>query len=266
MIVIDFHTHAFPQHTASKAIDYLSKKAGIKAYTDGTLEGLKRSMKKAEINYSVICNIATRPKHVDAIFSWCNSIKNNENNIISLPSILPNMRDRILWVEKIAKAGFKGIKLHPEYQNFFVDDRNIYELYEAIEEKNMFILFHAGEDSGFRPPFHSCPMRFSKLIRDLPNVKIIIAHMGSYRMYKESEKYILGKNVFIDTSYCLSEIPLEMLKKFFSKHPVERIIFGTDSPWRDQKTCLEYFLSLPFVRDEDKEKILYLNAKNLIKL
>lgn len=266
MIVLDFHTHTFPQYMASKAISYLSEKARIKAYTDGTLEGLKSSMKKAKISYSVICNIATKPKQVEAIFSWCNSIKDNEDGIILLPSIFPDMKDRVLWVEKIAKAGYKGIKLHPEYQDFFVDDRNIYELYEAIEEKNMFILFHAGGDLGFYPPFHSCPKRFSRLIKDFPNMKIVLAHMGSYGMYRETEEYILGKDVFIDTSFCLTEMPLEMLKKFFSKHPVERIIFGTDSPWRDQKAYLEHFLSLPFIREEDKEKILYLNAKNLLEL
>ena len=56
--IIDFHTHAFPENVAARAIPALEKAGHVQAYTDGTSAGLLASMSRAGIDKSVICSIA----------------------------------------------------------------------------------------------------------------------------------------------------------------------------------------------------------------
>ena len=60
-LIIDFHTHCFPDELAMKAVPSLSEKAGIPAMLNGTLSDLKRSMEASCITGSVLLNIATKP-------------------------------------------------------------------------------------------------------------------------------------------------------------------------------------------------------------
>jgi len=66
-MIIDFHTHIFPDKIAEATIEHLQNKANIKPYTDGTLKSLTFSMKNAGIDYSVVLPIATVPKQTESI-------------------------------------------------------------------------------------------------------------------------------------------------------------------------------------------------------
>jgi predicted TIM-barrel fold metal-dependent hydrolase len=59
-------------------------------------------------------------------------------------------------------------------------------------------------------------------------------------------------------------MPVEIIRRFIRKHPIERFIFGTDSPWKDQGKELDYLLSLPFLTDAEKEKIAGANAARML--
>mgnify|MGYP004452568245 CR=1 FL=1 len=49
-MIIDFHTHIFPDAIAQRTIEKLEAAANIKAHSDGTLTGLKTSMQKAGVD------------------------------------------------------------------------------------------------------------------------------------------------------------------------------------------------------------------------
>ena len=66
-MIIDFHTHIFPDEIAPKTIPALEKVSGIKAATDGTLTGLLQSMEQTGVDISVIMPVVTKPAQFDKI-------------------------------------------------------------------------------------------------------------------------------------------------------------------------------------------------------
>ena len=66
-MIIDIHTHTFPDRIARAAIDKLSKAAHAAAFTDASNQSLLSSMEKAGIDLSVIAPVATSPAQVEKI-------------------------------------------------------------------------------------------------------------------------------------------------------------------------------------------------------
>ncbi|UOD34831.1 amidohydrolase family protein [Deferribacteraceae bacterium V6Fe1] len=263
-MIIDFHTHIFPDKIAKDAITFLSEKGQVKPRTNGTLSALEDSMAESNVDISVVCNVATSPKQVESIFEFSKHIKSKK--IFPLPSIHPAADNIESYLLQFKNLGFGGLKMHPDYQKFYIDDKKHYKIYEICRELDMFIIFHTGVDIGYPPPYHATPERIKKVMDNFPKLKIIAAHMGSYQMYDEVERYLFGKDIYFDTAYCLDKMPQNLLKKFFSKHPIERFLFATDSPWCSQKEYVDIFTSFNFLTEEYKEKIFYKNAKELLKI
>lgn len=53
-MVIDFHTHSFPDELADRAVGRLAQSGGIHNYLDGRVTSIQKSMKKAGIDYSIL--------------------------------------------------------------------------------------------------------------------------------------------------------------------------------------------------------------------
>ncbi|MCX8021559.1 MAG: amidohydrolase family protein [Syntrophorhabdaceae bacterium] len=221
-------------------------------------------MKEAGVDISVVAAVPTKPNKVASIQRWLSSIR--QPGIEPLAAIHPD--DPISTEQlKILKAqGFKGFKLHPDYQNFYVDDPKMFPLYEKIADEGMFILFHAGVDRGLPNPIHGTPKRFAALHRSIPELCIVAAHLGGEDVYEETLKYLVGQDIYMDTSFVLRKAPWTFLERIFKEHPVERILFASDSPWTDQKEELQFLLGLPFLSHSDKEKICFYNAASLLGL
>lgn len=262
-MIIDIHTHCFDDMIAVKAVPALSKKANIPAYTDGTISDLIRSMDDSNIDISIIQAIATKPKQTEVINRWAISI----NNIRTMPfgTIHPDYSN---WKEEIrylASLGFKGIKFHPDYQDFYVDDSKLFPIYEEVFNNNLIALFHAGIDIGMPEPCHCTPKRLKKVLRTFRGASIIAAHMGGYDSWDEVEKYLVGEDIYFDTSYTSHILKTSLMIKMIKNHGVDKILFGSDSPWGNQKNEVEVIKTLS-LSNEEKDKILGENAKILLNL
>ncbi len=263
-MIIDFHTHIYPDNIAAETIDAVCRRSNINACSDGTLSGLLHSMDRAAIDISVISSVATKPGQAASITRWLSSIA--QPKIIPLAPIHPGLRRIPHTIKKLKEQGFKGFKMHPDYQDFYVDDKKVYPLYESAQAEGMFILFHAGVDRGLPNPIHGTPARFAKIRREFPDLCIIAAHMGGEGVYEEAEECLIGTDIYMDTAFILQKMPFAILKRFLERHPVERVLFASDSPWTDQKEELDFFLSLSFLTDDAKEKITGGNAVKLLGL
>jgi len=261
-MIIDVHTHIYPERTAARTLDAVQERAGIRAYTDGTIAGLKGSMDEAGIDVAVVSSIATRPEQVDAMNQWLREICRPP--VYRFAAMHPGLMVTPDLVNTVRALGFKGFKMHPDYQGFFVDDRRVFPFYEAAQAEGMSILFHTGVDLGLPDTVHATPQRLALVLREFPRLHIIAAHLGGQDMYTETEKYLLGRNIYLDTSFVLRKMPLDILQRIFSKHPLDRFLFGSDSPWTDQKEELDFLLSLPFLTQDAKGKILGANAARLL--
>jgi predicted TIM-barrel fold metal-dependent hydrolase len=263
-MVIDFHTHIFPRSKAPDILSRLWRDFDIPNFADGTIHGPLNSMENTEIQLALVSRITIHPGQVRAVNKWL--LGHRRQNILPMATLHPDQPEGAGYLEDLKGAGFKGIKLHPDYQGFYADDRRMYPFYEAAQALQMPVLFHAGLDRGLTPPFKAMPGHLLKVHRDFPRMGMIAAHMGGEDNYAETEALLLGTEIYLDTAFVLKIMDETILRRFFQKHPIERFLFGTDSPFTDQGTELQFLNALPFLTPSQKEKIAGENATKLLDL
>ncbi len=262
-MTIDIHTHAFPDEIAPRAIEALSKCSGVAPNTDGTLAGLADSMRRAGIDKSVVAPIATKPAQVASINRWSAESNRGHDDIICLGTLHPDQDDWRPDIEGLVGDGIPGIKLHPDYQLFFVDDARVIPMYRALADAGLFLLFHAGVDIGLPPPVHCTPDRLARVLDAIPDLTVIAAHMGGYKCWDDVERYLAGRDLFFDTCYTFADLGADRMTALIKAHGPERVLFGTDSPWTDQAAELANIRSLELDPTEI-DAILGGNAQRLL--
>ncbi len=270
-MLIDFHTHVFPEKIASRAIakleDGIVRVQGGKvlaANTDGTLLGLLGSMDKYGVDISVVMPIATTLTQHRSINSFAQEISKNER-IISFGSLHPMQEDWEQTLYYIAREGRKGIKLHPEFQDFYVDEERVFDIVKKAKELNLLVLFHSGADLGYPPPVRCTPQRLRRVIDKCGGENIIAAHFGGFKMWGDVKKYLLGTPVMMDTSMISGYLDKELFIDIIRTHGADKFLFGTDSPWQTPADALTYLENSSLTKDE-LEMIKYKNAKKLLSL
>lgn len=260
---IDFHTHCFPDRIAKKAIDTLSyNSGGLEPQTDGTLEGLKTVMKEDGINISVIANIATNKEQMVAVNNFAASVKSDD--IIPFGSVHPQAENVLEELERIKEMGLRGVKFHPDYQNFFVDEEFMKPIYRKIGELGLVTLFHSGQDIGFAAPYHGMPQNFKKALLWFDS-SVVLAHWGGAFAAEQVIDLLAGENVYFDTSFGYGTVPKPYLQQILDKHGTDRILFGSDMPWQ-RPSWIDRVLNTLDISKSDLEKIYYKNAKILLRL
>ncbi|MBO5774048.1 MAG: amidohydrolase family protein [Clostridia bacterium] len=263
-MVIDFHTHIFPEKLATKAYETLSvpaRTAGYAPIHNLTKEGLLGKMDEYGVDLSVVCPVATKPTQSQKNLEW--GITLRSERLTCLAGLFPDVENWKKNVDDAVSMGYKGIKLHPEYQNFIVDDENMFPLYEYAFSKDLFILFHAGYDPIGEEPFKSNPQKFARLAEEFKGARMVIAHLGGQSQWDDVEKYLVGKDVYLDTAMGFGFFSKEQFLRILSAHGSDKILFGSDSPWSNTGRELLALRSLP-IDDEEKENILCKNAKKLL--
>lgn len=263
MGAIDIHAHAFPDRLARRAIAALEAGADWKACLDGRVKSLLESMDQADIDVSVVCSVATRPDQVENIFRWSRKVRSDR--IEPFPSIHPDTPDPSGWLKRFADEGLLGVKLHPMYQDFAADEPRALSMYEAAAEAGLMVELHCGRDVAFPNDDRAAPARVRRALEAVPQMKLIATHLGGYRMWDEVEAELLGADCWMETSFTTFEMPPERVARLIRAHGVERVAFGSDSPWADQSEELGRVRALP-LSETELNKVLFSNAAGLLRL
>ena len=94
---------------------------------------------------------------------------------------------------------------------------------------------------------------------------VVAAHFGGVDSYEQVLSVLSGENLYFDTSMGYGMMPKYYALKIIEKHGVDRILFGTDSPWHNAEMERALLSSLSLT-DEELEKIYSGNAKRLLRL
>lgn len=264
MNYIDFHTHIFPDKIAKPAMDALAAESGdYRPRTDGTLRGLLDSMKGAGISASLVANIATKPSQMMPILNFCREIRSEA--IHPLISFHPSndTYDVEDMFGEAQREGLRGVKLHPMYQGFFIDDKYMYGFYELMASFGFYVMFHTGFDMAFPGNTQADVERVKRVAEWFKDLTIVCTHVGGWKQWDRISCLSRCKNVYTETSMTLTEIGDDEFVKALSHFDEDRILFGSDSPWTDQKEMLERTLRLK-IPDLLKEKMMYQNAEKLL--
>jgi len=275
-MIIDFHTHTFPDELAVKTIPYLEAKAGFVAKTDGTIKGLEKSMEEAGVDISVLLPVITNPKHVIKI-NDC-AIENNKlDKFISFGGMHPDFIDYKNELNRLKDNGIKGIKFHPDYQSVFIDDPKMIEIIDYAFEIGLIVIIHSGIDYGSTDVIRATPERIKNMLKNLKHKgTFILAHMGYTFKWDMIIEEFRGYDIYFDLALSLGTLLMKGIKyplmdedtllKFINTFGSDRILFATDCPWMSQKESIDTFNSFKRINEIDRENILYKNAKRLLNL
>ena len=264
-MTIDFHVHAFNPKIAEKAISVLEERARIVPYTRGLIEQTIDRMNEWGIDKSVILPIATKPSQQTVINDW--ALQQDSERIVCFGSVHPDAEDAIDEVWRIKEMGLHGIKLHPDYQGFFINDKKLDPLLDAIAQAELPVVFHSGFDVVSPDVIHCLAQPALEMIQRHKSLKVVLAHLGCNDCWQDVYDLLAGIDgeVYFDTAFTSRKCPDDIMQKIIEKHGAERILFASDMPWDSPDLIRQKILGLK-ISDDAKEKILGLNAKRLLKL
>ena len=282
-MIVDIHTHTFPDKIAGRTIEKLQGVSHSAAFSDGTAAGLRASMARAGVDRSVVLPVATHPGQVERVNDASARINETteETGILSLGCIHPDFANWREELERVAALGLRGVKLHPVYQGVDLDDVRYLRILERCGELGLVVITHAGWDIGFPGQVNCSPQMVLRAVKQVGPVKLVLAHMGGWRCWDEVEELLWDPGVCLDTAFSLGSItPLDdgyytpedlplldegrvmALVRKFGPH---RVLFGTDSPWDDQAQAIARIRALPLT-PEEREAILGGTAVKLLGL
>lgn len=276
-MVIDFHTHTFPERIAAAAIRKMQGDCHSAAFTEGTAGALASSMADAGIDLSVVLPVATNPAKVSSINDA--SAANSRQELLYFGCIHPDQPDWHAELGRIAGLGLKGIKLHPVYQGADIDDKRYLRILDRAGELGLVVVTHAGDDIGFPGVVRCSPEMVRRAVAQVGEVTLVLAHMGGWKNWDRVADILADTKVYLDTSFSLGSItpidghyapeqlPLLDAEGFCAlvrSFGAERILFGTDSPWSSQRSSLDAIRALP-LSDGEKAAILGGSAQKLLK-
>jgi len=263
-MLIDFHTHAFPDAIAPRAMETLSYAAGgLKPQTEGTLSSLKERMDTDGVDMAVVLSIATNPAQQKKVNDFAISV-NDDPRLFAFGSVHPDAPDALEELERIHDAGLKGVKFHPEYQNFYADDEKMKPIYQKISQLGLITLFHAGRDIGFLPPYHAMPEHLLGALKWLDS-PVVAAHWGGMGCDQEVFDKLCGTDLYFDLSFGYGVIPKKRAQLIIEKHGPEKLLFGSDLPWHRPAWEMRLLDTLE-LSGSDREKICHQNAQKLLGL
>ncbi len=259
-MLTDFHTHIWPDALAPSAMATLSAEGGIPGFYDGTVAGLRASMRETGIDRSVVQPVATKPGQVRPINDWVATLTSDD--VVPFGAMHPELEDPAAELARMASLGLRGFKMHPEYQSFSPDDPRLDTLFDAAAGLGMILFSHAGADIGPQT-INGTPEVFARLLDRHPTLTVVLAHMGGFRQWHDVPANLTGRDVYLDTAFTLGHLPDEEFVALVRAHGAERVLFGSDGPWTDPAAEIAHLRSMPLT-DSELDAILGGTAARLL--
>ena len=278
-MIIDFHTHAFPDKIVEQTITLLKDNSGTIPYSDGRYSSLADKAKRAGVKLSVVLPVVTHPSSTRKINEFAQKVNetSKDTGLFSFGGIHPDSTDIRGELKEIFELGLKGVKVHPAFQRVPLNDARYKKIIETAEEFDLITVVHGGKDIGIVGDFSS-PYMAEEILNEIKPKRFVLAHMGGWAQWEEVKNRLIGRDIYLDTAFSLKtfnyreDVPASRRHEILSekdflqmvkRHGADKILFGTDSPWGDQKEQIDYISSLPLT-EREKTLIFSKNAEKLL--
>jgi len=267
-MIIDAHAHIYPDNVAARAISTIVENGDgrVEHFTDGTLNGLLQSMENAAIDYSIVLPVATSPGQAGGIIQWIKSVAAAAPRIVFFGSVHAYDTDYKNIIKEIRGAGLQGVKFHPGYQNFPADCREALRVYEEVLDNGLVLHFHSGFDPSLPDCDYTSVERLSNVLGAFPGSKIILAHAGGMYEWQKVMDHLVNRGCFFDLAFVLEMMKADKTARQLYMQNEDYFVFGTDSPWCDQKKYADIIRESTLLSPEQKEKIFYKNIMKLVRI
>ena len=271
-MLIDFHTHIFPDTIAARTITALEteirhiqgadyRKGEALAFRPATLDGLLASMTDVGVDKSICLPIATKPSQTASINRFAETVRSER--ALSFGTLHPADPEWEQVLADLKQRGFIGIKLHLQFQQYAFDSPEVLRILIKAEQLGLLTVFHAGDDIGLPPPIYAAPKMIRHALEYVSGEKLIAAHLGGWKQWDEVEEYLVGTPILMDTAFIADFIEPEQCTRIIRHHGADRILFGSDSPWEDPADTLRFLKSLGLT-EQEMALITHENALRLL--
>ncbi|MBQ5337776.1 MAG: amidohydrolase family protein [Oscillospiraceae bacterium] len=271
-MLIDFHTHIFPEAIAARSIAALEsairqiqgedyRKGEPLTCRPATLDGLLSDMQRTHVDRSVCLPIATKPSQTATINRYAETVRSER--ALSFGTLHPADPAWETVLEDLKQRGFCGIKLHLQFQQFYIDSPEVLHILQKAEQLDLLVIFHAGDDIGLPPPVYAPPERIRHALDYVSGKNLIAAHLGGWEQWDEVEKYLVGTPIMLDTAFISQFIDPAQCVRIIRNHGAEKILFGSDSPWESPADTLRFLTSLGLT-EKEMSQITHENALRLL--
>ena len=261
MKYLDVHSHIFPDKIAPKVVQFLTEYYHFPWQGTGVLSDLTASLDEAGIDRTVIFSSATKPAQVETINRYIAGIcAAQPDRFIGFGTMHREYRDYRAEIGRMRELGLKGLKFHPDFQDFDIDDPAMMKIYEAAGPE-MVLLFHVGDPKCE----HSAPERLARVLDALPGLRIIAAHMGGYSVWERARASLIGRDVWLDTSSCLPHLDVGEMARLAREHGLDKVLFASDYPAVHHARAIADVLALG-LSQEEQEMVFHRNAEALLGL
>ncbi|MDD2395793.1 MAG: amidohydrolase family protein [Sphaerochaeta sp.] len=261
MYYIDSHAHIYPDAIASKAAGSIGEFYEMDIEADGTLTTLLERGKKAGIVKHLVHSVGITPARVAHINDYLiETVARYPDRLVGFGTMHPDFADVRAELKRIRAGGLRGVKLHPDFQHFCLDDEKAVEMFRILAEMGMPALVHTGDT---RFPY-SEPARMARALKAVPGLKVICAHLGGWSVWDEAWKQLADfENVWVDTSSSLYALKPEEAAAIIRHYDGRHVLFGTDYPMWDPVEERDRFDALPLT-EEERENIAHRNFEAFI--
>ena len=261
--IIDSHCHIYPDKIADKAVEAIGKFYDLSMYYDGRYSTLVEFGSKIGVKHYVIFSVATTPGQVHSINSYiADNVRNSEGLMTGLGALHPDSEKIEEDIAEIISLGLKGVKMHPDFQKFCIDDKKCYKIYELCQKNHLPVLLHTG-DSRYD---NSNPDRMKRVLDAFPELTVIGAHFGGWSCWKEAAEVLSSyKNFNVDCSSSFDWLSAEESREIVRMYGADHVLFATDFPMWNHETEFGRFLEMK-LSDEENRLILYKNAIKLFSI
>lgn len=261
--IIDAHCHIYPEKIAYKAVKGTDNFYGITSQCKGTAEDLIERKALSGVDKFIVQSVATTPHQVKSINEFVASeARLYSDFIVGLGTLHPESQTMKEDVLHLIELGLKGVKLHPDIQNFQIDKEKYFHIYELCSQYGLPILMHTGD---YR--YDNCnPNRLIPVLETFKDLTVIGAHFGGWSIFDEASlKLSKYDNLYVDSSSSFYTLTKDEVKTIISRYGADKVLFATDYPMWSAEPELEYFFSLGYSK-EVNEKILSKNVKKLFNI
>lgn len=267
-MIIDFHTHIFPDKIAKLTVEKLQALSNNTPYTDGSELGMVNALKRANADIAISLPVLTKPTQFESVLKFALEVNSRFSffrpSVLSFAGMHPkcdNIREKMKLVKE---NGIKGVKIHPDYQGTFIDDDGYIEILKCAKDYDLIVVTHAGVDDGYKDEPVRCPPELvKKVISKVNHDKFVLGHYGAHKQWEQVYDILAGENVYFDTAFTLHDIDKDLFIKILEKHGEDKVLFATDCPWRDIRDDVSIINSFN-LKEETKDKIFYKNALKLL--
>lgn len=258
--IIDVHNHIFPDHIAQRAAESIRDYYMLPMHGNGTLSYMLSRAEAYCIEHFLVCSAALKAEKVRTANEFIASLRLHDLRIVPLGTTHIDVQDQFEVFRQIEALGLAGIKIHPDFQGFAIDDVRLDDAWRESIRLNLPVLIHVGDTKSDL----SSPRRIWNVMDRFPQLKIVAAHMGGFQMMQEAE-CLVGTHCFFDTSQWYHFMSEMDFSERIEKHGAEKIVFGSDYPLNTVDNEIERLMATE-LGETEKRKIFYLNAKRLFAL